>query len=100
MKKAFGAFALGAMLLLSACGGKKADMDDPKSVAKYTCDKMKEITGLMEATPPDEKKIVEISEEMEAFLKELEAHHGDKYSEFETKVQTEANSICPDMNPS
>lgn len=100
MKKAFGAIALGAMLFLSACGGKKADMDDPKSVAKYSCDKMKEITALMEATPPDEKKIIAISEEMETFLKELEAHHGDKYSEFEAKVQTETNSICPELNPS
>lgn len=100
MKKAFGAIALGAMLFLSACGGKKADMDDPKSVAKYNCDKMKEITELLEASTPDEKKIVEISEEVEAFVKELEAHHGDKYSEFESKIQTEMATLCPDMSPS
>lgn len=97
MKKAFGAFALGTMLFLSACGGKQADMDDPKSVAKYSCDKTKEIMTLLEAATPDEKKISEISEEVEKFMKELEAHHKDKYAEFETKIEAEMKVICADL---
>jgi hypothetical protein len=99
MKKAFGVIALGAMLFFTACGGKKADMDDPKSVAKYNCDKFKEITALLESSAPDEKKIVEISEEVEKFIKELEAHHGPKYAEFETKIEAEMKTICPEMSP-
>ena len=100
MKKAFGVIALGAMLFFTACGGKKADMDDPKSVAKYNCDKFKEITALLESSAPDEKKIVEISEEVEKFIKELEAHHGAKFSEFESKVEAEMKTVCPEMGPS
>jgi translation initiation factor 2 alpha subunit (eIF-2alpha) len=94
MKKAFGAFALAAMLFFTACGGKKADMDDPKSVAKYTCDKTKEIMSLLEGG--DEKKISAVSDEVETFVKELEAHHGTKYAEFEAKVETEMKTLCPD----
>jgi hypothetical protein len=98
MKKAFGAILLGSMIFLSACGGGKPNLDDAAAVAKYSCGKLKEVIDLMKAEKPDENKIVKISEEMESFDKELRAHHGDKYSEFEVKFEAEIKKTCPDAS--
>ena len=70
-------------------------MDDPKSVAQYNCDKMKEMMTLFNSEKQDEEKIIALSNEVEAFAKELEAHHGEKYPEFEKQIIEETNKLCP-----
>lgn len=88
---------MGMALFISACGGgNKVDLNDPVSVAKYSCEKQNEVIELIKADVPDEAKIVKISEEMEAFEKDLRNTHGDKMEAFGEKVTTEMKKICPD----
>lgn len=97
MKKAFFAFAIMATLVLSACGGGKPNLDDPKAIAKFNCDKMKEMMGLMGDPVANASKIEAIGKEMEAFEKDFKAHHGDKSEEMEAKVEEALKTECADM---
>jgi hypothetical protein len=97
MKKAFIAFAMVAALMLSACGGGKPNLDDPKAIAKFNCDKMKEMMALMKDPVANAGKIEDISKEMEAFEKEFEEHHGAKSKEMEQKVEESLKEVCADL---
>jgi hypothetical protein len=96
MKKGLIAFAMLATLVLSACGS-KPNLDDPKAIAKFNCDKMKEMMGLMGDPVANASKIEAISKEMEAFEKDFKAHHGDKSEEMEAKVEEALKTECADM---
>lgn len=97
MKKAFIAFAMVAALLLSACGGGKPNLDDPKAIAKYNCDKMTEMIGYMKDPVANAAKIESISKEMEDFEKAFNEHHGDKAEDMEKKVQENMKDVCADL---
>ncbi len=87
MKKGLFAFALLAILVLSACGGSKPDLDDPKAIAKFNCDKMKEMMSLINDPVANAGKIEAIGKEMEEFEKKFEEHHGAKSEEMQGKVE-------------
>lgn len=97
MKKASIAFALLATLVLSACGGGKPNLDDPKSIAKYQCDKMKEMMGFINDPVANASKIEAITKEVEEFEKEFKEHHGDKSEEMEGKVEEAMKTECGDL---
>jgi hypothetical protein len=97
MKKSLLAFSFAAMLLLTACGGGKPNMDDPKAIAEYNCEKMKEMMSLMKDPIANASKIEAIGTEMEAFEKEFEAHHGDKADEMQGKVRDALKEVCADL---
>jgi major membrane immunogen (membrane-anchored lipoprotein) len=97
MKKALIAFAMVATLLLSACGGGKPNLDDPKAIAKFNCDKMKEMMELMKDPVANASKIEGIAKEMEEFENEFEKHHGDKAEEMEDKVEESLKEVCADL---
>jgi major membrane immunogen (membrane-anchored lipoprotein) len=97
MKKAFFAFAMVAALMLTACGGGKPNMDDPKSIAEFNCKKMKEMMDLMKDPVANAGKIEGISKEMEDFEKEFKEHHGAKSEEMEKKVEESLAVVCADL---
>jgi hypothetical protein len=97
MKKLFVVFAFVAALGMTACGGGKPSYDDAKGIAKYQCDKMKEMMGLMKDPVANAKKIEAIGTEMEGFEKGFKEHHGDKSEEMQTKVQEELKTVCADL---
>jgi hypothetical protein len=97
MKKGLIAFAMLATLVLSACGGGKPNLDDPKAIAKFNCDKMKEMMDYMKDPVANASKIEAISKEMEEFEKEFKAHHGDKSEEMEGKVEEALKTECADL---
>jgi hypothetical protein len=96
MKKGLFAFAVVATLVLSACGG-KPNLDDPKAIAKFNCDKMKEMMDYMKDPVANAGKIEAISKEMEEFEKDFKAHHGDKSEEMEGKVEEALKTECADL---
>lgn len=103
MKKGLIAFAMLVTLVLSACGGGKPNLDDAKSIAKFECSRMQELMDLMSDSTKDaatnaannEARIDAISKEMDDFEKEFKAHHGDKASEMEAKVEEALKLECP-----
>lgn len=97
MKNLLIAFAMVATLLLSACGGGKPNLDDPAAIAKFNCDKMKEMMDLMKDPVANSAKIEGIAKEMEEFEKEFEKHHGDKSKEMEAKVEESLKTVCGDL---
>ena len=97
MKKGLFAFALLATLVLSACGGSKPDLDDPKAIAKFNCDKMKEMMSLINDPVANAGKIEAIGKEMEEFEKKFEEHHGAKSEEMQGKVEEALGTECADL---
>ena len=86
-----------AALLLSACGGGKPNLDDPKSIAAFNCKKMKEMMELMGDPTANAGKIEAIGKEMEKFESDFNAHHGAKSSEMESKVEEAMKTECGDI---
>ncbi len=97
MKKALIAFSMVAMLVLSACGGGKPNMDDPKAIAKFNCEKMTEMMDYLKDPVANTSKIDAISKEMEDFEKAFNEHHGDKAEAMEKQIQTAMKEVCPDL---
>lgn len=97
MKKGLIAIAMLATLALSACGGGKPDLDDPKSIAKYRCEKMKEMMGMMSDPVANASKIEALGNEVDAVEKEFKEHHGDKVEEMEGKVEEALKTECADL---
>lgn len=86
-----------ATLMLSACGGSTPNLDDPKAIAKFNCDKMKEMMSLLGDAEGNKDKIEAIGKEMEEFEKKFEAHHGAKAEEMEGKVEEALKTECADL---
>jgi ABC-type glycerol-3-phosphate transport system substrate-binding protein len=97
MKKTLIAFAMVAALMMSACGS-KPNYDDPKAVAKFKCDKMKEIMELMKTeSEGTEAKIDAISKEVEDYHTEFTKHHGANAEAMEKKVSEAEKEVCGDL---
>lgn len=94
MKKVFVLFAFAAALTFTACGGGKPDLDNPESVAKFMCDKTKEMMDLAKDLEGNKDKIEALDKEMQAFEEEIEQHHKDGEKEFEGKVQEAFKKVC------
>lgn len=97
MKKSLIAIALMGALLLSACGGSKPNLDDPKAIAEYNCAKMKEMMDLLGDPVGNASKIDAITKEMEDFEKSFKEHHGDKAEEMSGKVEENLKTVCADL---
>jgi hypothetical protein len=94
MKKVFVLFAFAAALTFTACGGGKPDLDNPEAVAKFMCDKTKEMMELAKDLEGNKDKIEALDKEMQAFEEEIEQHHKDGEKEFEGKVQEAFKKVC------
>ena len=97
MKKVFVLLAFVATVALTSCGGGKPDLDDPKAVASYMCDKTKEMMELAKDLEGNAGKIEAMEKEIEAFEEEIEQHHKDGEKAFEEKVQAAFKDVC-DIN--
>jgi|GEM_PF-2751305 hypothetical protein len=87
---------LAGVLMLTACSGNEVDLKDVTSVAKFSCEKQKQVIELIKAEKPDEDAIIRISEEVEKFDNDLNAVHGDTVQKFRERVDLEIAKICPD----
>lgn len=94
MKKVFVLFAFVATVVLTSCGGGKPDLGDADAVAKYMCDKTKEMMSLAKDLEGNASKIEALDKEMEAFEEEIEQHHKDGEKAFQEKVQEAFKKNC------
>lgn len=94
MKKSLFFLAFAAMILFSACGGGKPDIEDPEAVAKWMCDKSKELIELSAKPEENEKAMEKIQEEMEELEEDIEQHHKANEREFEDKVEEAFKKVC------
>lgn len=97
MKKVFVLFTFAAALFITSCGGGKPDLKDANAVAKYTCDKMKEMMGYMSDPEGNKSAIEALAKEMEEMEEEIEQIHKDGEKEFEDKVEAELKKVCGDV---
>lgn len=95
MKKTIYAIAILATMMLTACGS-GPDLDDPKSIAKWNCDKMGEMMSLITDPVANASKIEALGKEVEELEKKFEAHHGEKSEEMNKKVEEALKDVCPE----
>jgi hypothetical protein len=86
-----------ATLMLTACSSGKPDLDDPKSVAEFSCKKIKEVMELMKDAEANRVKIEALGKEMDDFDAAFKNHHGDKAHEMQLKVDEQLELICSDL---
>ncbi len=88
--------AIVATMMLTSCGS-GPDLDDPKSIATWNCDKMKEMMDLIKDPVANASKIEALGTEVEAMEKDFKEHHGAKADEMQEKVEEALKEVCADF---
>ena len=82
---------------LQSCGEKETDLNDPESVADFICEKTQAMLDIAEEN--DLEKVAALQEEVQEMEEKVKAHHGDGFSEFMAKMESELTSSCELSSP-
>ncbi len=95
--KLFSPLLIGLVFSLSSCSEKETDLSDPTSVANFICEKTQEMLDTAEEN--DLEKVAELKAEVIEMEERVKVHHGDKFSEFMAKMESELTTTCELSSP-
>ena len=99
MTRTFKLFFLALVLGLGlqSCGEKETNLDDPASVADFICEKTQAMLDIAEEN--DLEKVAALQQEVKEMEEKVKAHHGDEFSAFTAKMESELTSSCELSSP-
>lgn len=95
--KLFSPLLVCLFLSLQSCGDKETDLGDPASVADFICEKTQEMLDTAEEN--DLEKVAQLKDEVKEMEDKVKAHHGDGFSEFMAKMESELTTNCDLSSP-
>lgn len=95
--KLFSPLLVCLFLSLQSCSEKETDINDPSSVADFICEKTQAMLDIAEEN--DLEKVAALQIEVKEMEDRVKAHHGDSFSEFMAKMESELTTNCDLSSP-